>query len=112
MLLRPHPLHLFVTRCMHLYCTTGKLMGIALRTGSGLDLDLPALVWRQVVGIPRMLVWCNCTLLCPKVSGGFQSTGDTESTVTATEVSSPIFDVSFFEVSSAGLLRRLFSQAF
>jgi len=30
----------------------GKLMGIALRTGSGLDLDLPSLVWRQLVADP------------------------------------------------------------
>lgn len=30
----------------------GKLMGLALRTANHLNLDLPSMVWKQILGVP------------------------------------------------------------
>ena len=37
---------------MQMYEWTGKLMGVAIRTNNTLELDLPSLVWKQLVGQP------------------------------------------------------------
>lgn len=43
------PIHL------EMYEWTGKLMGISIRTNNTLELDLPSLVWKQLVGQPLQI---------------------------------------------------------
>jgi hypothetical protein len=48
----PHPLAKGA-RDLSMLRLLGRLMGVALRTGDVLDLDLPSLVWRSLVRLPN-----------------------------------------------------------